>query len=475
MSPRRAQISSLAGIALAGGLTACTVGPDYKLPATAVVQAPSATGPFVGHDKVGLSVAPLPERWWRLYDDPRLDALIAQAFAANTDLRVAEANLERSRALLKVAKAARQPQASFSTSLNRGQHAGSAYLLDVVLPQGNFYDLGVTAGYDLDLFGGIRRGIEAQAADTEAVEAARDLVRVSVAAETARAYSDACGSGLQLDAAQHSLDLQLQSVAFTRRLVAGGRANDLAIARAEQQANALRIPLPALVGGRRNALFRLATLTGRPPAEYDRDLETCATPPRVLAPLPIGDGAALLRRRPDVRAAERQLAAATASIGVATASLYPDIVIGASIGSTGLLTRAFNAPNTHWGWGPTLRWDVNQSASRARILAANAGAKAALAHFDGVVLEALREVETAFDLYGGDLQREAAGEAAAADADTAYRYAVRLRAAGRATDFEVLDAQRTKAAADQALAQFRAAISADQVGVFFVLGGGWEP
>src|SRR4029077_6182426 len=157
----------------------------------------------------------------------------------------------------------------------------------------------------LDLFGGIRRGIEAARADDEAVEAARDLVRVNVAAETIRAYVDACGAGMQLEAAVRVLSVQQQSLALTERLFQGGRAIDLDVTRTRQLVDQQTGVIPTFEAARRNALFRLATLTGKPPALFSRELESCSSPPRLTRALPVGDGAALLKRRPDVRRAER--------------------------------------------------------------------------------------------------------------------------------------------------------------------------
>jgi NodT family efflux transporter outer membrane factor (OMF) lipoprotein len=439
-----------------------------------MVNAPAAKGAFVESSDPALSEAALPPYWWRLYSNPKFDALIEDALAANTNLRMANANLERSRALLREARTLRQPSVAIRGSVERAQLAGEQYLQPVTPPVSSYYETGLTVGYDLDLFGGIRRGIEAATADHEAVEAARDLVRVNVAAETARAYAGACGLGLQLVAARKSLALQRQSLELTTNLLKRGRAIDLDVTRSQQLVDQLTMNIPALEAGRRNALYRLATLTGRPPSEFDADLENCEEPPRLTQPLPIGDGTALLKRRPDIREAERQLAAATAGIGVATAQLYPDIQIGVSAGSIGTIATAFTPPTNFWQFGSLIKWQANQSAARARIAAANASAEFALAHFDGTVLTALTDTETALNSYVHDLQREASAEAARDDAATVEREAERLQVGGRATALTVIDAQRTLAAAEQTLAQLKSVISDDQVAVFLALGGGWE-
>jgi len=460
--------------AVSAMLSACTVGPNYKVPDRALVNVPAAKGSFLASTDPALAPAALPPEWWRLYSDTRLDALIHEGFNANTDLRVANANLERSQALLREARSLRQPSVAIEASVEYAQLAGEQYLLPITPPTSTYYDGQATVGYDLDLFGGIRRGIEAARANTQAVEAARDLVRVNVAAETARAYADVCGAGLQLDAASRSLSLQRHSLALTQELLARGRAIDLDVRRSRELVEELTSEIPSLQAGRRNALYRLAVLTGRPPGEYDRALEACVAPPRLRQALPIGDGAALLGRRPDVHEAERELAAATAEIGVATSQLYPDISIGLGASSIGTAATALSSPTNAWQLGSLVRWQVNQSTARAQVAAANASAKAALAQFDGTVLRALGDTESALNVYVHDLNREDSLKAARDDAARVADDAERLEVGGRATALEVVDAQRTLASVEQALAQLEAAISSDQIAVFLALGGGWE-
>ena len=463
----------LGAFAVLGG---CTVGPDYKLPASALYNGAGENGGFVSTraSQTAISMAPVPDNWWRLYDNPRLDTLIGQALAANTNLRAAAANLERSRALLREAKTLREPSVMLNGGLDYGQTAGEQYLQRVTPPLNWDFETDLTVGYDLDLFGGIKRGIEAASAEDEAVAAARDLAVVNVVAGTARAYALACGAGLELIAAEKSLEIQRQSLALTQRLRTGGRATDLDVTRQSQQVSQLEEVIPGLKAAQRNALFQLAVLTGRPPAQYDADLESCAAPPRLLSELPVEDGAALLKRRPDVREAERLLAASTAEIGVATAQLYPDIQLGLSGGSIGLAKDAFTSPTNFWNLGIVVNWQANQDGARARIDAANAQTKLALAQFDGAVLGALREAESALNTYVHDLQKEHSAVAARDQARTAADYARRLQLGGKANQLAVLDAQRTLSSAELSLAQLQAGISDDQVAIFLALGGGWQ-
>jgi NodT family efflux transporter outer membrane factor (OMF) lipoprotein len=463
-------LSSACAVLISG----CMVGPSYHVPEAALINSPPAQQRFVASGDSALSDTPVPQAWWHLYEDGRLDGWVEEALRSNTDLRQADANLERSRAALKGAQALRQPSVAVKAGVQYAQLAGEQYLQPITPPRSTYYDTELTVSYDLDLFGGIRRGIEAARADDEAVEAARDLVRVNVAAETIHAYVDACGAGMQLAAALRVLSVQQQSLALTERLFQGGRAVDLDVTRARQLVDQQTGVIPSLEAARRNALFRLATLTGKPPALFARDLDTCASPPRLTHPLPVGDGAALLKRRPDVRQAERELAAATAYIGVETAGLYPDIAIGIPVGSIGVARDAFTSPTNFYGIGALLSWQANQSAARARVQEAKASAKLALASFDGVVLGALRDAETALNVYVHDLQREDSTRRARDEAERAVRDSERLQGAGRATSLAVIDAQRAYATSEQTLAQLETALAEDQVAVFLALGGGWS-
>ena len=466
----------LAAVAALLAAAACApVGPNYRLPDKALINAPEAQGRFVGaKGAAAVAETALPPHWWRLYQSADLDRLVTEALAANTDLRVAEANLQRSRALVTSAKAAGEPNIGFDAEVARAQLSAEQYLSPEPVPVTNLYDIGFSASYQLDLFGRIRRGVEAAKADDEAVEAARDLVRVTVAADVARAYLEVCGAGDQLAAAQASLALQQKSLHLTQRLIQDGRGTRLDLTRSQGQIDLFRASIPALEAARRNALYKLATLTGKPPADFEGDLAKCVAEPALAQPIPVGDGAALLKRRPDVRGAERRMAAATADIGVATAALYPDITLGASIGSTGALGDLFKTSTNRYQAGPGVTWQLNQDAARARIAGANASQVAALAHFDGVVLGALREVESALNVYGHDLERQARLTAARGQAASALADARRLQAVGRTGALATLDAERTLATADASLAALRTQIAADQVALFLALGGGWE-
>jgi multidrug efflux system outer membrane protein len=461
-----------AGLMVLGACT--TVGPNYKVPEAAAVKAPAAQGAFLGARSPAVSQDPPPPGWWRLYRDPTLDALEQQALTANTDLRAAAANLARAQAVVSEARAANDPTVTISGAAERARESGESFLMFEPIPPENLADVGLSVSYQIDLVGRLRRAAEAAQADAEASQAGLDLARVSVAGEVAAAYIDACAAGEELAVTNRSVDLQARNLAVTQRLTAAGRGTALDTTRARALLNQTRSAGPPLIARRQAALFRLAALTGRPPAEYPRAVADCATPPKLDRPIPVGDGAALLRSRPDVRQAERTLAGATARIGVATAALYPTVNLGLGVGSTGLLADLGQPAANRWSVGSLVSWTFPTGGERARIRQADAMSDAALAKFDGVVLNALRETETSLAAYAQDLQRNADLRATRDEAAIAEDQAQRLYRAGRSPYLTGLDATRTLASADAALASSNGQVAADQVKLFLALGGGWE-
>lgn len=469
------KLNALAAAACLLAVAACTtVGPDYRRPAVAKADAPSAKAPFVGATSPAVSQEPVPEGWWRLYDDATLNGLVEQALTANADLRVAAANLARARAVAGEADDAGGLKMDTEAAAQRARNSGEQFLLSEPLRAMNLADVGAKVSYQVDLVGRLKRAAEAAHADADASQAALDLARVSVAADVARAYVEACSAGHELHVAEESLVLQKRSQEVTGRLVTAGRATALDATRAKALVDQQRASLPTFAARRRAALYKLAVLTGRPPAEFPRAVESCAAPPHLARPLPVGDGAALLARRPDIRQAERALAGATARIGVARAALYPQVQFGLGAGSTGLLADIGQPAANHWGLSGLVSWSLPGEGERARIRQAEAGADAALARFDGVVLAALRETETSLNTYAHELDRNAALRAARDAAQLAERQAATLYRAGRAPYLQGLDAQRTLAGTEAALAASDAAVALDQVNLFLALGGGWE-
>ncbi|MGZ3398546.1 MAG: efflux transporter outer membrane subunit [Caulobacteraceae bacterium] len=458
----------------AGMLAGCAVGPNYETPKAAGAD----TGAFAAAGP-GVAQGAAPPQWWRLYNDPSLDRLVQDALVHNTDLQQAVANLGQARALLNQARAGYFP----STVVTAGDEYGRTAAADAAAaaqgrraPNVWTYAAGLDVSYEVDLFGRVRRTVEQARASAQAAEAVRDTVAVTVAAETARAYADACAYGEALDVARRSLDVVQQGYDITVRQRDAGGLSDFDVARQAALLAQTRAQVPVAEGQRRAALFQLAVLTGRTPETVIAEAEACRAPPRLSQPIPVGDGAAMLRRRPDVREAERNLAAATARIGVATAGLFPTVTLGGALSSAApTLGGLGQYRNVSFGVGPLISWTFpNTLVAGAQVQQARAAASGALANFDGAVLNALKETEQALSAYGSELDRHGALQTARdQSAEALWLAQVRFQAGG-ASFLDVLDAQRTLVGADAALAASDEALVADQITLFKALGGGWE-
>ncbi|HTV95668.1 MAG TPA: efflux transporter outer membrane subunit [Steroidobacteraceae bacterium] len=468
---RRAAAAGLACVLAAG----CRVGPNYHAPALPK----HAEAPLIAADATQESSAAPPDAWWRLYSDVRLDALIREALEANRDLAAADANLSAARAQLSAVHAARYP----ATELLAGGIYGRDAITDEILELGDhrpqtiwlFEDIFHVA-YEVDLFGRVHRAIEAANADADAVAAARDSVRVVVAAETARAYAAVCALGEQLGVAHHSVEVVSREERITAERYAAGGDSEYDVERAQALVAQVRASIPQLEGARRAALLDLAALLGRTPADAPTEVESCVVPPRLVALIPVGDGAALIRRRPDVRQAERRLAAATAQIGVATSDLYPTIsLVGLYGGAATQISQLPSNIGVTWGVGPSISWNfLNQAAARARVRQAKASQAAALAAFDSVVLGALKETEQALAAYGAALDNRQALAEAQQRIHRSYDIAHNEYRAGSLSNLDLLTTEQSLVALDAAVASADAALVQDQIAVFKALGGGWR-
>jgi NodT family efflux transporter outer membrane factor (OMF) lipoprotein len=463
------------GAVIAASLGACRLGPNYHAPAL-----PSgAEAPLVSLNSSAETPAAPPDAWWRLYNDSRLDALVAEALKANRTLTAADANFAAARAVLSAVHAKRYPSTEAFAQGLYGRDAVTDEILEIdgQPPQTTwlFEDI-FQAAYEVDLFGRVHREIEAANADADAASAVRDGVRVVVAAETARAYATFCALGEEIDVANHSLDVVSREATITVKRREAGAASDFDVAREQALVAQVRSSIPGLEGQRRAALFELAALLGRTPVDAPKDLWTCVEPPRLVALIPVGDGSALIKRRPDVREAERRLAAATAEIGVATADLYPTIrLVGLYGGAATELSQLNTNIGRTWGVGPSINWTFpNMAAPRARVRQAKAEQAAALASFDSVVLGALKETEQALALYSAALDnRQALGDARD-KIHLAYGMAHDQLLAGSISNLDLLTTEQSLVAIDAAVASSDAALVQDQIAVFKSLGGGWR-
>ncbi|RKP47520.1 efflux transporter outer membrane subunit [Trinickia fusca] len=451
----------------------CAIGPDYASP-----QPPEhAAAHFLSTGNVA-AVAPLPDAWWRLYDDPNLDALVQRAFAANTDLRVAEANLEHERAVLSEVGNARFPSTELSASKFYGNNTSPSGQ-GLPTPNKQWTSTGaVVASWEIDLLGRVRRSVEAERDNVEAVQAARDAVRVKVAADTTRNYVEACALAESVTTAHASIDIARQTLGLTQQQVHAGAASPFDAERAAATLAATEASLPPLEAQRQNALFALAALAGSAPSDVPEAAAACTHAPKLAGPIPVDDGAALLKRRPDVREAERKLAADTARIGVAMGDLYPRIYVNGAINylrdGSSSASGGPGTPAWTFGVGPALTWSFpNIGVARARVKQAKAQTQASLATFDGTVLNALRDVEQALTSLGAQERRYVSLAQADERTSNAYRLANDRYRAGNISQLELLDASRDRVAAQAALADSAVSLNAARVDLFNALGGGW--
>lgn len=457
--------------ALLGG---CAVGPNYERPApiatddSRISEAENST--LVSGDD-------LPKNWWRLFNDPQLDLLVEKALEQNNDIRSARANVRAARAILSSSRAANLPSSDVNGSVVQqrlgganaaAQPGGSSF-------EDDFYDVGFDASYEVDIFGGRKRQIEADRASFDASRAAADVARVTVVAETVRFYSSICSLGAQIDAAKETVRLLDRRLDLTRRLLVGGRGTRRDVDEVILLIEQARADIPQLDGERRAAQYALSVLTGEPPARTN-SASKCRTAPTVAKPIPVGDGRSLLARRPDVRQAERTLASDTADIGVTTAALYPSISILGSVSLGGLDPSDLNDSGAFgYSIGPFLSWNFPLSgAARARVRQSEAIAEGSLAQFEQAILLALQETEQAIARLDGAVKREGALSKAYAASEGAVKIS-RLRYDYGADSFlDLIDAERNRSAALTAFVQSQSDRAAAQVALFRALGGGWE-
>lgn len=468
---------SLAVLAALAPLAGCAVGPDYEPPRPTLPSAWTALGSqdAAQHSRVHALREDLGE-WWRRFDDPLLASLVERALAQNLDLRQAAARVRQARGMRGVALGGLLPGGELGAShqYTRWSEAGQ------FPSDGDGFDLlqaTFDALWEVDVFGGQRRRLEAAGAELEAsVEALRG-VRVTLQAEVAREYVELRGVQARLAIARQNLAAQRGTAALTRDRLEAGLATELDVARAEAQVATTRAALPSLLAHERQAIHRLAVLLGRQPGALAAELARPGPIPTAPRAIGVGVPADLLLRRPDLRRAERELAAATARIGVATAELYPRFFLLGSLGTVSVgLSDLFSAGSEAWSLGPQLRWSILDG---GRILAnidfEEARAEEAALRFERALLEALREVEDALVAHAREQQRRA-HLARAADAQHRAVELARERYGQGLVDFlAVLEAERSLYAVQEALARSDTQVATGAVALFKALGGGWRP
>jgi len=449
-------------------LAACAVGPDYKTPDTAAANIVAA------QDAKNYSRQQFDAVWWQQFDDPTLNRLVNESLQGNRELRVAFARLKAARAIRDDVANDRFPviTSRASSEIGKGQIPGQTN--DRV--NSERYDLGLDMAWEVDLFGRIQRQLEVS--DAEQGVAAADLqqLQVTLIAELVDAYGQLRGAQLREKIALANLKNQQDSRGITESLREAGVGNQLDVVRADARLAAVEATVPQLQAEQVRARNRIATLLGQRPDQLSVDLRP-AQLPAIAKALPIGDPAELLRRRPDIRSAERKLAAATAQIGVATADLFPRVSLTGFLGFTAARGSQIGSSAANaWSLGPSITWAAFDLGSvRAQIRAADADAEGALASYEQEVLLALEESENAFSDYGKRQQRllslirqSESSRAAASLASIQYRE-------GTVDYLVLLDAERERLSAEDAQAQGETELYRGIVAIYKALGGGWEP
>jgi NodT family efflux transporter outer membrane factor (OMF) lipoprotein len=453
------------------------VGPDYEAPQPAVPPGFSALEAAAEGERsrAKAEAADLSE-WWRAFGDPVLVSLVERAVASNLDLKVAAARVREARGVQGIAYGGLLPQVGVRGSYTRQRWSengpfptnGEAF---------NQYQAGFDASWEIDVFGGRRRELEAADADLDAaVEALRD-VRVSVLAELARAYVDLRGAQARLEIAMQNLEAQRKTAQITRARLDAGQTTELDVARAEAQVQATASVLPALETAARASAHALALILAKPPGELLAELARAGSLPTAPAEIPVGLPTDLLRRRPDLRRTERELAAATARIGVATSDLYPKFFLAASFGTDSAeASDLFTAASRTFAFGPAIRWPLFQGGRiRANIEVQNARQEQAALRFEQALLGALRDVEDALVAHSREQRRRASLAQAVALQRRSVELADQRYLQGLVDFLAVVDAQRALFLAQDALVQSEQAIAANTIALYKALGGGWRP
>ncbi len=448
------------------GLAACTVGPDYKGPPAS----PQVKTTFQRALPDNTAAEP-PAQWWTALKDPMLDRLIDTALKANPSVAVAQARLREVRATLSQQRAGELPTTGGSAAYLRLKNPLSSSSGDL-----NLYSLGFDASWEIDIFGGARRAVEAASAGTQASAASLQDVRVSLSAEVADAYVQLRDAQQRRALTRRNIEIDTQLLRLMQARRGGGTASDLDVARITNQLDNTRADLAPLTALVTEQLDRLAVLSGGAPGSLDQMLADATPVPTAPASIPVGDPAALLRRRPDVVSAERKLAQSNAIIGQNVAAYFPKVSL------LGFLGFASTSPGTLFESGsftpliaPVLQWTpFDFGRTRAKVSQARAARDEAEASYQQAVLNALEDAEGSLARFGG--QRDTVTDLARALASAERVYAlteVRLQG-GTAATLDVLDADSRRIQAEVAYQQAVSGLTQDYVALQKSLGLGWQ-
>jgi len=456
-------------------LTGCAVGPNYKPPSE---QAPVGWATQLAS---GESAAPaVLASWWTSFKDPDLDALISSAVRSNLTLRVAEEHVREARAAREVAAGGRWPSAEASAGYSKNRYGANSYpplgLFPGIPLDYDLYTVGFDAAWELDIFGGVRRAVEASSAEVGAAEYAWRDVLVSVLAEVARNYIDARAYQERLDIIRANIAAQQATVELTRSRYQNGLASDLDVEQATALLTTTQAQLPALESGFAQSVHHLSVLLGENPGAMLERMSRARPIPLTPPVVPVGLPSDLLRRRPDVERAERELAASTAQIGVAKADLFPKVSLVGALGITSTSSsNLLEYASRYWSAGPTVQWNLFEGGRlRANVRVQEARAGQALYTYRQTVLVAFEDAENALVAYAKEQTRRQSLAQSVQSSEAAFHLSSELYRSGLVDFLNVLDAERTLYAAQDALVESTESVSLDLVQLYKALGGGWQ-
>jgi outer membrane protein, multidrug efflux system len=487
-SNRRIVLSRAALLAAAvAAVSGCVVGPEHQTPQTAVperfenqiasTQPTTQPATQSGDANQAVSLAD----WWKLFKDPTLNELIARATESSLDLRIASARLAEVRAQRGVVAADRSVTVDASGAYARRQNSAnvvspSARRFSNAGDDTNYFQAGFDADWEIDIFGRVERSVQAADADVLAAEESRSAVLVSLTAEVAREYMELRGYQKRIAIAQKNVAVQQQNYDLTSSRAQAGLVTQLDVAQAEAQLATTAAQIPALASAAAQSRHRLAVLLGVAPQGVSVSLLSEGPIPYAETSLAVGLPSDLLRRRPDIRQAERKLQAATARIGEAEADLLPRFSLTGAFGLESISAADFLSHNSiYYSIGPTIRWPIfNAGRLRANVRVQNARQELALAEYQSAVISALSDVEDALVSQLNEQSRARSLRRAVDASSTALSLSQELYSRGLSDFLQVLEAQRTLYSAEDQLAQSQRTLAVSQVQLYKALGGGWQ-
>jgi multidrug efflux system outer membrane protein len=498
---RQSYFQYLALIAPMVVITGCSVGPNYKKPETKVKDS------FTTMDQGPTTVPstrptsqPAISQWWTTFNDPVLNSLVDRAIVANLDVREAQARVIEARARLGVERSAYLPDANVNGSYRRssrslnaaggttagtgtstgggdaGGDTGSSAINFSPDRETDIWQAGFDASWEIDVFGGTRRAVEAASADVQAAEEDRNNVLLTLLGDVANNYVQYRGTQATIVATENNLKAQRETLELTQSRFNAGLSSDLDVARAEAQLETTAAQIPTLQTQLRQHSHRLGVLLGQDPSSLANELNDVKPIPGVTVEVPIGLPSDLLRRRPDVRRAERQLAAATARIGQAIAEYFPKFSLVGALGwqSTDY-GNLLQGDSLFWNIGPSVRWNFFAGGRiRSNIQVQNAIQEQAAAAYERAVLVSLEDVENALTSFDREQTRRKRLANAVASNARAVGLSQQLYERGLGDFLDVLTAQRALYESQDALARSEAQVSVSLVALYKALGGGWE-